>query len=324
MRCQNCGTVLPDGTISCPECGADLVAPPVPAATPTPLDGQPSTPKPRKRRAGLIVGAAIGLLVLFAGAVIAVVLLLPSAKTTSTSPAYAPVSPDVSAETTTAIDTTNNTAAEDVVSAFYAAINASDFTAASALVATDTKSSIDKGAFTRWSKTTIQVARSTVDADFAEVFAVESKQQFGSDDRGVKFTLQRVSGKWLIESWMPVSKAVLNGTATASEAGHGTDTLNDTTVRDVVSSLLQARQGGDAQSIRLLTTAKFQSANAAVWLDGVDNTPYFTAFSIKSVEQKGSAFIVTVTEQWNSGAETATYTVVDQGGAILVDAWSSK
>jgi len=74
----------------------------------------------------------------------------------------------------------------------------------------------------------------------------------------------------------------------------------------------------------VLTTAKFQQTNADAWLDGVDNTPYFTAFSIKSAKAKGETYVVTVAEQWNSGAETATYTVIDQDGKILVDSWTSK
>jgi hypothetical protein len=34
--------------------------------------------------------------------------------------------------------------------------------------------------------------------------------------------------------------------------------------------------------------------------------------------------VVTVVEAWNSGDETATYTVVESGGAVLVDTWVSK
>jgi hypothetical protein len=409
MHCQNCGTVLPDGTPSCPTCGMKFAAP-QPAPQPSPQPAQPAypagepapthpfppqqppayapqaappvyppqgapayppqqppvyapqpsppayppqaappvyppqqpppayppqayapqspppapAPAPKKKHTGLIIGIVVAALVLIAGAVFAVLLFLPVNATRTISPAYAPVKPTVSTTSTDTLDTADNTAAENVVTSFYDAINSGNFAAVSALVTSDTKSAVDKGAFEGWSKTTIEFARSVVDGDSAEVYGRESQREFGSAARGVEFVLQRVSGEWLIQTWMAVDEQTLKGTPATSGTGNGTATLNDGTARDVVSSLLQARQGGDAQSIRMLTTAKFQNDNSAVWLDGVDNTPYFTAFSIKNVVQKGTTFIVTVTEQWNSGAETGTYTVVDQGGAILVDAWSSK
>jgi hypothetical protein len=121
-----------------------------------------------------------------------------------------------------------------------------------------------------------------------------------------------------------VDEGTLNGVPIASGSGSGAVSLTTSSARDTVSSLLQARQVGDSATIRMLTTAAFQDANGSVWLDGIDNSPYFTAFTVKSVKKKGAAFVVTVTEQWNSGAETGTYTVVDQSGSILVDTWSSK
>jgi hypothetical protein len=266
---------------------------------------------------------AVVLLLLLAAAA-AVLALMPARTSSSTSPAYAPVYPKISPATTAGIDVSDNTAAENVVVAFYDRINAGDYAAVRKLVADDTKSAVDKGAFAKWTTTTVEVAQSTVDGNAAEILVRESVREFGSKDRGVKFVLGKIQGVWLIRTWTGVDEATLNGAAAASGAGAGATTLNEATARNLVSTLLKARQGGDAATIRVLTTQKFQEDNAAVWLDGVDNTPYFTAFSIKTAKAKGATWVVTVTEQWNSGAETGTYTVVKENSAILVSAWSSK
>jgi len=359
MQCQQCGTVLPDGSAFCSMCGTRLTPPsqtaplptaPVQQAVPTqafPVTSQPAgpapepqpqvpvmpqvpaptPPAPRRKRTGLIVGIVVGALLLLAAAgVLAVLFLLPSSSTTTVTPgAYAPVMPDVSVETTgSGIDVSDNTAAESVVTSFYAAINAGQMEAVSALVTSDTRSAVDPGAFEGWSTTTLTIARSTVDGDVAHVYGRESARAFGSADRGVKFTVVREGGAWLIETWQAVDEATVNGAMPSTGAGLGAKALSAASARDIVSSLLQARQVGDAETIRLLTTARFQQENGAAWLDGVDNSPYFTAFTIKSVKSSGAAFVVTVVEAWNSGDETATYRVVESAGAVLVDRWSSK
>jgi len=386
MQCQQCGTVLPEGSRFCSTCGTQLAPPPQAAPQPPypvqevaptqpfpapqppapapaqqppaagqpapypatqqpqpqpqqpyapqppyppepPCEAQAAAPAPKKKRTGLIIGIILGVVLLLAVAgVLAVLLLLPSTTTTTVTPgAYAPVMPDVSAETTgSAIDVSDNTAAENAVTAFYAAINSGQLEAVSALVTNDTKSAIDPGAFEGWSTTTFEIARSVVDGDVAHVYGRESARAFGSADRGVKFTVVREGGLWLIETWQAVDEATVNGAMPSTGAGSGATTLSAASARDIVSSLLQARQVGDAETVRLLTTAKFQAANGAAWLDGVDNSPYFTAFTIKNVKASGDAYVVTVVEAWNSGNETATYTVIESDGAVLVDTWVSK
>jgi hypothetical protein len=299
----------------------DMSAAAAPAAGAAPL-------APKKKRTGLIVGIVVAVVVLVGAAIALALVFVPASRSVApsgTSGAYAPVPvPSVSQETTTAVDTSDNTAAETVVTSFYAAINAGQFSAVSDLVTADTKTAIDPGAFEGWSKTTLVIARSVVDGDLAYVFGRESQRQFGSADRGVKFTLVRQGGGWLVQTWQPVDEGTLNGVPIAAGSGSGAVSLTTSSARDTVSSLLQARQVGDSATIRMLTTAAFQDANGSVWLDGIDNSPYFTAFTVKSVKKTGAAYVVTVTEQWNSGAETGTYTVVDQSGSILVDSWSSK
>jgi hypothetical protein len=348
MQCRNCGTVLPDGTPACPTCGARFAPypqapyPPQQLAPGQPAYQQPAVPYPaqpiapqaqapapskKRSRTGLILGIVAGVIVLLAAAAAAAwfFVLHPAAPTQQMPSAYAPVGTGVGGGTTSSpADTADSTAAGDAVVEFYQAIDAGDFTAAQALVTSDTSTMIDKSAFASWTNTTFEVARTVIDGDSASVFGHESHQEFGSANRGVEFTLVRENGSWLIQTWQPVDEATINGAPASSGSGSGATTLDEQIASDIVNTLLKARQQGDSTTIRMLTTAKFQQDYGDVWLDGVDNSPYFTKFTIQSVKAQVAAFVVTVREEWNSGVETGTYSVIDQNGTVLVDSWSSK
>jgi hypothetical protein len=298
---------------------------------------QPGQLIPKKKTSvGLIVGIIVGVLVLGAGVAAAIIYVLPSmnkpaatAKTAAPAGAYVPAMPTTSfEETATAgsgeVDPADNTAAENAVVKFYETINTGDYTAVQALVTADTKSAIDPGAFEGWSTTTFEITWSAIDADTAYVYGRESQRQFGSQDLGVKFTLLREGGAWLVERWTGVDEAAVNGAKPQSGQGSGATSLSANTAKSTVSSLLQARQAGDSQTVRMLTTEKFQTDNGDIWLDGSDNSEFFTKFTIKTAKPVGATIVVTVTEVWNSGTETGTYTVVNEAGAVLVDSWSSK
>ncbi len=310
-----------------------------------PYQPQPGALIPKKKRTGLIIAVAVGAVVVVGAAVAAFFLLRPPTAPAPTAgigattsaptptlgvlPAYAPVPVNTSFEDTgTAgsggIDTTDNTAAESAVVKFYETVNSGDFAAVKALVTADTKSAIDPGAFEGWSTTTFEITWSSVDVDTAYVYGRESVRQFGSTDLGVKFTLLRQGGAWLIKTWTAADEATVNGAKPSSGQGSGATSLSDASARDVVSSLLKARQAGDSQTVRMLTTQKFQTDNGDIWLDGIDNTEFFTKFTIKNAKKVGATYVVTVTEVWNSGTETGTYTVINENGAILVNAWGSK
>lgn len=316
--------------------GQPSVTRPLPVA-PEPQVPQPGQLIPKKRRTGLIVVVIVGALVIVGAAAAAFFLLRPTAPAppkVEMPPAYQPMPVDTSfvetatpsTETSTSTGTGNadNTAAENAVVKFYQTINSGDLAAVRKLVTADTAKTIDAGAFEGWSTTTFTKTWSAVDGNTASVYGHESQREFGSQDLGVKFTLLRQSGKWLIKTWTGVDEATVNGGTSSSGQGSGATALNDTSARDTVTSLLKARQTGDSQTVRLLTTAKFQTDNGDIWLDGSDNTAYFTGFTIKSVTKKGATYVVIVSEAWNSGTETATYTVVNENGTVLVNAWSSK
>jgi hypothetical protein len=310
---------------------------PVPTQSQSQYAPQPGQLIPRKKRTGLIVAVVVGGVVLIGAGVAAAMILLPSMNKPAPPkvqmpPAYAPMPVDLSFEETRSgavdatgtIDTGDNTAAENAVVTFYETVNSGDFTAVQALVTPDTKSAIDPGAFEGWSTTTFEVTWSAVDSGTAYVYGRESVRQFGSQDLGVKFTLQRQNGEWLIQTWTGVDEATVNGATPSSGKGSGATALTAASAKDIVSSLLQARQAGDSQTVRMLTTAKFQTDHGDIWLDGSDNSEYFTKYTIKTAKKKGSTYVVTVTEVWNSGTETGTYTVVQQSGVVLVNDWSSR
>lgn len=327
MQCQQCDSTLPEDADLCPECGA-------PSATARPIvpeewqrPGKRSDRTARARlRTGIIFALVIGSIpVLIAGAAFVLLFFVPMNRSTTLAPAVSvqPTSTPSVEATVPETPEAAKAAAERAVTAFYEALDSGQPTAAvAALLTTDTKPPVGKGALKVWTQTTFTIVRSTLDGNVSHVYGRESTRTLGSSARGVKFTLLRRSGAWLIDSWQAVDEATVNGAMPSTVAAPGT--LSETTARDVVSSLLKARQAGDAETIRLLTTAAFQKAHAAAWLDGVDNSSTFTGFTIRRVKPSGKSYVVTVREAWISDPRTATYRVIESAGAVLVDAWTSK
>lgn len=293
---------------------------------------QPSGPGRRAKRRTARVATTIAALVvaMVAMNVVGVVFLLPTAPTTTKMPpAYAPVKVNTSFIDTGTLSPEDAQALEasaavSVVVTFYETIDAGDFAALGALVTSGTQSEVATGTFKSWEPTTFTGVRSTVESDTALVFGHESRRAFGSKARGVKFTLRRSEAGWSIQSWEAVDEGAVNGAMPSSGQGAGATALTAETSRDLIDTLLQARQKGDADTIRLLTTARFQKANGAAWLDGVDNSAFFTKFTITSVKKRGRAFAVTARETWNSGIETATYRVIEAAGSLLADTRTSR
>ena len=68
MNCPNCGTNLPDGTMSCPNCAA-----PVPAQTGY-SNPMPANAMPKKTNKGLIIGILCGAVAIIAAIIICIIL----------------------------------------------------------------------------------------------------------------------------------------------------------------------------------------------------------------------------------------------------------
>jgi predicted nucleic acid-binding Zn ribbon protein len=302
MECEQCGSVLPEDADACPDCGAEATAP---------------EPK-RKRKSPLLVATLVLAFLLLAGAGTAVYLsVAPSLRDAARRAAIVSSAPG-SAETTLTADDLDQIAAESAVKSFYEALNTRYAPMAQALVTTDTRSAIDAKLLKAWTTTSFLPARTLIDSDTASVYGHETVRALGSSTLGVKFTLQRVDGAWLVQSWGPVDEGAVSGAVPGSAQAAGPIALTDATASDIVDTLLQAHQVGDDATIAMLTTAAFQKANAA-WLNGVDNSQAFTSFAITGVKKKGAAYVVSTTEHWSSKTRTSRYTVVMQTQTILVN-----
>jgi hypothetical protein len=354
MQCPVCGANVPEGAMFCPECGASITSPDATAAEPTaagePTHAMPAppvaapvyapppaaapdayTPAPvapaKKSRKGLIIGIVLGVffLCLVCGGVGAFLALrgwsaTGITETTGTTPtSTAPTTPDTSA------DDAAIASAKAVVSDFYAAINAVDLEKIKALVTEDMRVGVAPGAFEGWETTTFEFTRGWIEGDSAYVIGRESIQQYGAGDNGgVKFTLVRDGDGWLISGWLPVDTAQVEGQDTTGISTGIPGPLSEAVARDLVTQLLEARKIGAGNVVRRLATKKFLADNGEVWLDGIDNSETFTAFSITSVNISGQTASVVVTEQWPEGDLPTTYGLIVASGNVLVDTWQPE
>jgi uncharacterized RDD family membrane protein YckC len=276
---------------------------------------------PGKGLAVMMVVLTFALLV--AAGVLGFVLGGASASGVTTGPAKTTQGPAATMIPATTSDA-DSAAVETAVKEFYDTLNGGDLEKVKSLVTDDTRTAIDPGAFEGWTTTSFEFARSVIDGNTASVYGREDPRRFGGETGGVKFTLDKVGGSWLIQTWSAVDEATVNGVMPSSGQGTVAGTFDAASARDIVTKLLKARQQGDSETIRSLTTANFQSKYGDVWLDGTPAAEAFTSFEIISSASSGSDWTVKVSEEWISGNETGTYTVVEQKPAILVDTWSSE
>ena len=361
MICPQCGTDMPDGAKFCPKCGRDMGAaeqPPVvpvamtvpipvaPAAAPAPVFAPPPTAAmpvavpgapmpvapmqgqpPKKKTALVIALVVLGILLLCCVGVGIGAYFYLKAQTPVVQPITGTGTTTKPGKTGTDTgDPAAVSAAQKAVEDYYAAINAADMEAIGALLVPELATDVDPGAFEGWdSSTTFEFTRGMVDGDTATIYGRESLRQYGSGgDGGVKFALKKIGGKWLIESWTGADRTQIEGSDTTGSSTGAKGSLTEATARDVVTRVLEARRTGAANIVRQLTTKAFQDKNGDIWLDGSDNTEFFTSFQITGVSISGKSAVVTASEEWNSGTETGTYTVVEKGGAVLVDSWDSE
>jgi hypothetical protein len=214
-------------------------------------------------------------------------------------------------------------AAEQVVADFYASLNANDAAKVQSLLGPDLAPSFDAATIGAWAPNQFTLVRSTIEGGTALVFGKEKVEAYGAAaPGGIKFTLTRTGSAWQITDMQPTDAGQLSGTPIpVNTAGGIAGPLSDKTARDIVTKLLAARQTGNGKTVRELTTAKFQKDNGDAWLDGVDNSEYFTKFSITSVKLSGKTATVVASETWPDGTLPATYGLVETNGKVFVDTW---
>jgi hypothetical protein len=295
-------------------------------------------PRPRRRRQGpttggwVLIGSAVVAVIAIAVGIYFLVGGSPAEKPTetvkpsaaSTSTAGDASSTPAASGSTTRSDDGSVKSAEQVVIDFYAALNANDAAKVAAQLSPEAANSFDAEIVAAWEPNTFTLVRGTIENGVAMVFGKEKVEAYGAAaPGGVKFTLARSGDAWQITDMQPVDSGLLSGAPPAAAAAGGlAGPLSDKTARDIVTKLLAARQKGDGKVIRSLTTAKFQADNGSAWLEGIDNSEYFTKFSVTSVKLAGKSATVVTSETWPEGTVPSTYGLVETGGKVFVDTWA--
>jgi hypothetical protein len=340
MVCPQCGAQIPEGESVCPACGYDtqavspVTADPV-AAAPDARADSPSGPAmapadpPSKNRKWLYIGIGVIVALALVGLVaLGYSVLVPGfAKNTSSSGAIQPsVETTAQAGTgTAASDDAAVKAGEQTVSDFYAAMNAGDLPKLQAAFVPDVRADIDAGMFEEWTKTTFEYTRGWVDGTTVYIVGRESQAQFGSGDNGgVKFALEQADGKWLVADFWSVDTTQVEGSDTTGSSAGLPGKLTEATAKELMNQVLAARKTGAGNTIRRLATETFLLDNEVDWLSGLDNTDYFTKYTIDSVKITGASATVVVTETWTDGTFPSTYGLVEQNGAVLLDSWEPQ
>ena len=328
MYCPTCGAQASDDARFCGTCGTPFPVGTAPAPPVPPARAAATPPSASHNPRGWTWVVVAGAIILCTGVAVGWVVRRPAPKAPSVV-----VAPGLAATTTPALETPPVVPSTDaqvevaakVIADYYAAINAADLVAARTLVVPDLVSQMDPGTFEGWQATTFEFTRGWVDGATAYVIGRESPKAYGpGTPGGVRFTLSNGSGAWLIKTWQPVDSTQVEGSATTGTSSGILGPLSAATARTLVTRLLQARRKGAANTIKTLATAKFLSDNGDAWLDGYDNAQYFTRFVIKSVAVAAGTATVKVSESWPDGTITATYGLVEQGGAVLADSWRSQ
>ena len=297
MQCPQCGVESPDGETTCPSCGATLE----PAA---------EAAVPNRGARGVRIGFGVLMALVFL-LVAAVAILRPA----QPSPAPVPSSvPTASVEPTAPVDP-DRAAIEAAIRGFYATIDAGASVTVSPYVDPKGRGGAVPRAVDASGSTTFTIARAVIGTGSADVFGRESRSAVATTGAEVEFRLRVIHEKWLISSWLVARPDTTPSQALALTSG---------TAKDVVGTLLQAHQVGDATTLTLLTTERFRAAHSS-WLDGVDRSSLLISWKIGAAKPKGgAAYTVTVKELWKPTPLTSTYTVIMSGGQIVVDAWSWK
>jgi hypothetical protein len=340
MVCPQCGAQIPEGESVCPACGYDTraVSPvtpdPTAAAPDAPADSVPGpamahTDPPSKNRRWLYIGIGVVVALVLLGLVaLGYSILVPGFTKNTPSTGVTQPSVETTAQTgtgTTASDDAAVKAGEQTVNDFYAAMNAGDLPKLQAAFVPDVRADIDAGMFEEWTSTKFEYTRGWVDGTTVYIVGRESQAQFGAGDNGgVKFALEQAEGKWLVYDFWSVDMTQVQGSDTTGSSAGIPGKLTDASARALMNQVLAARKSGDGNTIRRLATETFLLDNEVDWLSGLDNTDYFTKYTIDSVKISGSSATVVVTETWTDGTFPSTYGLVEQNGAVLLDSWEPQ
>lgn len=204
---------------------------------------------------------------------------------------------------------------EDTVSALYEAAARGDETAALATWAYP--SDLDPNVLAGWGDPEWEIELVTAGQSPGDLLVQVRETNGGfSDWDTVTYTLQEFDTGWLINGW---SLGTVQeywdraGSAPAPNTGQGS-TMDAALV--AVSSFLEARMVGDTQRQRDLATARMEAQQPGLFGTGAWE---FSNVDSQNVYTEGDAYVVEVSEEWNSGIQYHAYVVVEENGVMLVD-----
>lgn len=332
MFCPRCGNQAPDDSAFCPTCGDELTAAGQvawgrqanPGQIPPAQQYAPQSPvslAAGKTNAGLIVGLSAGAVVLLllasAGGFFAFSAMKGSVKPSAggaTATATAGASSSAASATAAAVGASTPQGAVD---AWYVAVSKGDIAAIKHTATADFAAAIDPNMFEdRDPHVSYRVTGEKVDGDQATIDVQESPTNATAQVTMAFKLAKQGDGSWLVAGY---TAAALTSPSTEAPSNSpiepNTTTFGKAEAIDVVGRFLNDLRSGNGSVAKKLATARFKKANPG-WIFGPISD---YAFEVTGATQKGSSWVVTVREQWQSGPETPTYTVVVSGGQGLID-----
>jgi hypothetical protein len=342
MFCPACGRQVPDDSAFCPSCGGDMSAarqltrqmapvttqpgpqaPPFPQRMPPTGPGLPGAyPPPRKSNVGLVVGLSAGgvvMLLLFVVGGIFAFRAFTSAKP-----------PVLSASTSTSAGAVGSPTSapkgastpETAVDAWFAAVASGDIAAVKRTATSDFAAAIEPGMFEgRDPNTSYRVVSTQTTGDTATADVQESPSNAPAQTTTTLTLARQTDGTWLVAGYAVTATGQTVGTTppaatpSAPPVVPTAPVFSKTDAIDAVGTMLSGLNGkGSLSAAKAAATSRFKNANPG-WIMRTSDFDFY----VTGATRKGDAWIVKTKEQWVSGDETGTYTVVVKSGKGYVD-----
>lgn len=220
----------------------------------------------------------------------------------------------------TATATKGASTPDAAVSAWFAALAKGDITAVKLTATPDFAASVGPSLFEgRDPNTSYRAVSSQTIGDIATIDVQESPSNAPAQTATTLTLARQADGTWLVAGYAVTATGQSVGAAAPVDT-LGTppvvaSTISKAEAIDVVRRFLNDIKSGNGKVAATLATARFKSANPG-WISGPDSG---FKFKITGAKKKESAWVVTTDEQWESGDDVGTYTVVAEDGKGYVD-----
>ncbi len=199
---------------------------------------------------------------------------------------------------------------EAVVDAFYLAVASGDIEAVKATMSEELAYYAEPGMFEGWTTPEYRIVGSSDQGD--GIYNVDV-QEYDGDLPTYTYTyiLINENGAWKIDDWVTAEDI---GDAGAGEPQGATVGVEEAV--DAVGSMLYAMQTGDVNEMKSYATSNFLSSDPGFFFSAEGA---LSKFEVVDAYPDAAAFVVLVSEDWNSGPESVMYFVIEQDGRALVD-----